>query len=315
MTALLLAQIQTGGGTQTRAGLNAQTVAEYAEAMRGGAVFPPVVVFFDGADHWLADGFHRCAAAQTTGAESVNADIRQGPKRDALLHSIEANNTHGLRRTLADKQTAVMALLQDAEWSQWSDREIGRRCSVSHPMVARLRSLTGTFTSERKYVTKHGTTSVMNIEKNGGIVTPAEVEQMFECLAEAAAAYDAILPMVKDDAYDSTLLADATSVDVYQGVAWSALQQARPVVERLLSPGWADIPEYLKVLARLIDAMEHLQKSFVPFGLAADRRIGKILLSMRDRLTPHGQEMWDRHGPDWVLKRIDNELAPVEAAP
>jgi hypothetical protein len=40
---------------------------------------------------------------------------------------------------LADKRKAVGLLLADPEWSQWSDREIGRRCQVDNKVVARLR--------------------------------------------------------------------------------------------------------------------------------------------------------------------------------
>ena len=31
-------------------------------------------------------------------------------------------------------------LLNDAEWSQWSDREIAKQCAVSHPFVADVRA-------------------------------------------------------------------------------------------------------------------------------------------------------------------------------
>jgi hypothetical protein len=35
----------------------------YAEDMAAGAVFPAIVLFFDGAEYWLVDGFHRILAA------------------------------------------------------------------------------------------------------------------------------------------------------------------------------------------------------------------------------------------------------------
>lgn len=40
---------------------------------------------------------------------------------------------------LEDKRRAVMTLLQDVEWGQWSDCEIARRCRVSDKIVAKLR--------------------------------------------------------------------------------------------------------------------------------------------------------------------------------
>ena len=48
---------------------------------------------------------------------------------------IACNGAHGLRRTHADQRKAVTLLLADAKWSQWSDREIARRCQARHDFV------------------------------------------------------------------------------------------------------------------------------------------------------------------------------------
>lgn len=136
---LSLDLIQIDGGTQSRATLNQHVVDEYAEALKGGAAFPPIVVFYDGKKHWLADGFHRFHAFQRVGRAKVDADVRQGTRRDAILHSVGANETHGLRRTNDDKRRAVLTLLDDGEWSKWSDGEIAKRCAVSREYVNRLR--------------------------------------------------------------------------------------------------------------------------------------------------------------------------------
>jgi len=74
-----------------------------------------------------------------------------------------------LPRTDADKHHAVNLLLKDDEWVQWSDREIGRRCKVSHPLVGTIRRSLKTALSEkteRTYTTKHGTKATM---KTGNI--------------------------------------------------------------------------------------------------------------------------------------------------
>src|SRR5262249_46728881 len=124
---------------QTRAdGLNQETVHEYAEAMRSGDIFPPVTVFFDGTDHWLAEGFHRTEAARKAGREKI-PDVRNGTARDAILFGIGSNATHGLRRTQADKRRAVERLLADPEWARWSDRKIGEVARVDHKTVAKVR--------------------------------------------------------------------------------------------------------------------------------------------------------------------------------
>lgn len=132
------ADIRTDGGTQPRAEISADLVAEYSEAMSAGAQFPPVVIYYDGSDYWLADGFHRLRALANLG-RPVLADIRQGTRRDAVLFSAGANATHGQRRTNADKRRAVLALLNDDEWQQWSNREIARRCAVSEFLVRGIR--------------------------------------------------------------------------------------------------------------------------------------------------------------------------------
>jgi hypothetical protein len=137
---LALDKLRLDGGTQPREAIDPVVVSDYAESMRAGVQFPPIIVFYDGAVYWLADGFHRVKAALLAGLTDFPADVYQGAQREAILYSVGANATHGLRRSNADKRRAVLALLNDPEWSQLSDREIARRCNVSQPFVSGLRS-------------------------------------------------------------------------------------------------------------------------------------------------------------------------------
>jgi phage N-6-adenine-methyltransferase len=132
-------QIRTDGGTQARADLNDDTVAQYAEDMQDGATFPAIILYYDGDHYWLADGFHRLAAAKKNGQDDIAAEIRLGARRDAVLHAVGANAQHGLRRSRADKRRAVLMLLQDEEWSQWSNRQIARKARVSEKTVRNYR--------------------------------------------------------------------------------------------------------------------------------------------------------------------------------
>lgn len=134
-----LAAIRIDGGTQARTAIDAATVAEYAEALKTGAVLPPLSLFFDGVHFWLADGFHRYHAYLQAGIERISAEIRTGSRRDAVLYAVGANTAHGLRRTNADKRRAVQMVLAEPEWAAWSDREIARVCGVTHPFVAEQR--------------------------------------------------------------------------------------------------------------------------------------------------------------------------------
>lgn len=136
---LELEQIRIDGGTQSRVELNQETVAEYAQAFTDGAEFPPVVVFFDGASYWLADGFHRYFGARDAGESAIAVQVINGTQRDAVLYSLKANATHGLKRTNADKRKAVETLLKDAEWAAWSDRKIAEVCGVGYSLVSDVR--------------------------------------------------------------------------------------------------------------------------------------------------------------------------------
>lgn len=131
--------IRLDGSTQPRCEINEDTVADYAEAMRDGASFPAVVVFNDGAALWLADGFHRFHATRAAGMPTILVEEHSGTRRDAILYGFGANVRHGLRETRADKRRKVEAMLRDAEWVRWSDREIARQCGVDHKTVSAVR--------------------------------------------------------------------------------------------------------------------------------------------------------------------------------
>jgi hypothetical protein len=135
-----LAAIIMDGVTQIRAaGTDPGIVTEYAEAMQAGASFPPVVLFHDGDDYYPADGFHRIEAARRAGLTDILADVRPGKRRDAILHAVGANSSHGLRRTQADKRNAIETLLRDPQWTKLSDRKLAELASVDHKSVAKVR--------------------------------------------------------------------------------------------------------------------------------------------------------------------------------
>lgn len=138
-------------------GLNTETVTRYADAYRDGAELPPIVVFEDrtqdaGGDdvtYHLADGHHRVAAARKAELVEINALVKKGTRRDAVLYAAGANGAHGLPLTNEDKRRIVTTVLADDEWATWSDNEIARRCHVSPRFVAKMRPAAGAKTSER----------------------------------------------------------------------------------------------------------------------------------------------------------------------
>lgn len=123
---------------QTRVALSEDTVEDYAEAMRGKAKFPPVTVFADAERDtlWLADGFHRVAAAEADGYKAVKAEVIPGTFADALKHALGANANHGLRRSNADKQKAL-----EMAWA--NRRELWPRKDKADPSAAVLAEACG----------------------------------------------------------------------------------------------------------------------------------------------------------------------------
>ena len=120
-------------------GINKVTVREYAQQMLAHAPFPPVTVFRDAnGTLWLADGFHRTAAAELAKLEHISAEVHPGARNDALLFAARGNSQHGLRRSNADKRRAVELVL--ASFPDWSDRKISEACGVDHKTVGRIRT-------------------------------------------------------------------------------------------------------------------------------------------------------------------------------
>lgn len=134
-----LGRIRMDPATQPRAAMDEGTIEEYSALMTEGKTFPALVVFFDGTDHWLGDGWHRATAAIRAGMTEFECDVKAGTKRDAILYSVGANAEHGLTRSNADKRRAVLTLMTDPEWSQLSNAEIARRCGVRHAMTNAVR--------------------------------------------------------------------------------------------------------------------------------------------------------------------------------
>lgn len=131
-----ISDIAFDAGTQVRAAIDQQVVTDYAEAMTGGAMFPPIVLFHDGTRHYLADGFHRFLAAQRNQFRDIDADVRPGTKEDALWFALGANRANGKRLNEADKTHAVTMAL--AQWPERMQREIANQVGCSESLVSKV---------------------------------------------------------------------------------------------------------------------------------------------------------------------------------
>lgn len=215
---ITVAKIRMDGGTQPRRNIDDDFVAARVSDLEAGDKFPPVIVFNDGTDYWLADGFHRVLAHRTAEKRMVPAEVHKGTQRDAVLYSCGANaDQNSLPRTSKDKRRAVMVMLRDDLWSKWSDRKIAKACAVTHPMVATLRSGKN-FQNRRKVSNLHGVSdAIMRVIE--ALETLATVEQ-------TPGEYVEELPDYVEDVFGAALPgAVAWLADLE--IKWNSSQQGR----------------------------------------------------------------------------------------
>lgn len=243
-TQLTITQVRTDGGTQPRIQLDLAIIADYAEAMADGAMFPPITVFYDGADYWLADGFHRLAAIQQLGLADISADVRQGTQQDAQWHSYSVNQSHGLRRTNDDKRRAAEAALAHPYANRYSSREIARHCGVSHQTIENYRDrICQILTDEPRIVTRNGTTYEMNTANIGRQPDrlPFNDDELTPYEQQIAAQYDRSLPIEADetarleDGYASQMKPKINRAgDIYEPRGFDSCQTPPEAIDPLL---------------------------------------------------------------------------------
>jgi hypothetical protein len=168
--------------TQSRVAINQDAVSEYADAMMDGEKFPPVTAFYDGKEYYLADGYHRYFAAKKAGLDDIDCDVKNGTLRDAVLFSVGVNSAHGLRRNNEDKRKAVMTILDDVEWAEWSDITIAKKCQVTGAFVGRVRKTLNLESTARKYINQHGQIVAIDTTNRGRPVEsmPPEVMPIYD---------------------------------------------------------------------------------------------------------------------------------------
>ena len=166
MQTLKLTQIRTDGGTQARVSLNQDQVNEYAQQMQDGDVFPPVVVFSDGSDNWLADGFHRYFASRQIGSLEIEAEIREGTVDDATLYAFGATARRGMTFTREDYKHIVTRMMQHPDWCTWSTRKIAEHIGCSAMTISRVKSSLEAPPKKVAY-TRKGTEATMDVSSIG----------------------------------------------------------------------------------------------------------------------------------------------------
>lgn len=144
--------IEATAATQVRVRLDRHTIDEYQEALENGAEMPALIVYHEpnSQRYILADGFHRLYAMVNLGWDRVDCEVREGRLVDALIEALSANQSHGLRRTNADKRNAVQMALKDPEISKLTQQEIADICGVTDRTVRNIQQDLLTQSEEKK---------------------------------------------------------------------------------------------------------------------------------------------------------------------
>jgi ParB-like chromosome segregation protein Spo0J len=111
MTQVRLAELLASSPVDPTAHLDPERVRRYADRLDD---LPPVVAFRTEQGLLLADGYHRVAAAQARGLDTIEAEIRHGSAHDALRYAATiAAEQRGL------SQEAIMRRLRQRSGGRW----------------------------------------------------------------------------------------------------------------------------------------------------------------------------------------------------
>jgi hypothetical protein len=135
-----VAEINPDLGIQLRVGgIDTRKVEEYAEHYREGRKMPAIVLFWNGESYFRADGEHRILAVRAAHLTEIEAKVFQGGRREAKLYATGSNADFGLPRSKETVNEAILALLRDPEWYQWSDHVIAEHVNCSPTTVKKRR--------------------------------------------------------------------------------------------------------------------------------------------------------------------------------
>ena len=130
--ALAIDLLRIDGGTQNRVAIDGDTVEDYATLISENGTdwpFPPLDVFHDGSEYFVADGFHRLLGGKRAKRGSIPCKVHTGTAADAKIFGMTANDRHGLRMTRADKHACVEWLLDHG--GKMTQEEIASKSGVT----------------------------------------------------------------------------------------------------------------------------------------------------------------------------------------
>jgi hypothetical protein len=124
----------SGGVSLRRGGTDAAHVRLLVDAADS-AELPPILVQVDGCR--VIDGLHRLEAARLMGDDRIRARFLDCSNSEALVIAMQANGSHGLPLSKADRVAGAQRVL--SSHPDWSDRAIAGVTGLSAKTIASLR--------------------------------------------------------------------------------------------------------------------------------------------------------------------------------
>lgn len=115
------------------------TAYQYAQAMKAGSVFPPILVGLFEGKHYVVDGWHRIEAMKLLKEEHVQAMVKRFKRfEDMFAEAVKMNSAHGRPLSVQEKVRIINRL----EEFEFSKEEISQIIKVPadkiEPLKARI---------------------------------------------------------------------------------------------------------------------------------------------------------------------------------
>jgi hypothetical protein len=144
---LRIEQVKLDEETYPRMHVDWVTCARYYNALRSGAVFPPITVAVLDKNYYLVDGMHRLRAFRDNKETHIQCEVLKGlDKKQIFLEAVKRNIGHG-RQFSTQEVTNICITLDNWKMSQEAISEIVHIPALEiKPFVAkRMTRLTETF--------------------------------------------------------------------------------------------------------------------------------------------------------------------------
>ena len=144
----------------------------------------------------IIDGVHRVRAARMRGQRTIAARLFDGTEREAFVHAVRLNVTHGLPLSLAERKAAAGRVLR--EYPEWSDRSIATVTGLSDKTIGTIRRSSAEIPHTTDRVSRNGAVNRRSIAAGRQRAAELLQDRPQASLREIAQAAEISLTTAKD---------------------------------------------------------------------------------------------------------------------